>query len=85
LTTPALIIIGDNNPIVLPTWKDVLHMAGLVNSVSFAWDEIGLKVISVTALNAGGSVVDTWSIIDYFKVFIPMSLRVYEYTQTGTL
>jgi len=76
LTTPALIIIGDNNPIVLPTWKDVLHIAGLVNSVNFSWDEIGLKVISVTASNNGGSVVDTWSIIDYFKVFIPMSLRV---------
>jgi hypothetical protein len=54
LTIPDLIIIGDNHPMILPAGKDLRHMAGLVDSVNFAWDEIGTKAISVTASNIEG-------------------------------
>jgi hypothetical protein len=60
---------------ILPAGKDLRHMAGLVDSVDFEWDEIPTKAITVTASNDGGSVVDTWCIIVYCKVFSPMSLR----------
>jgi hypothetical protein len=46
-----LIIIGDNNPMILPAGKDLRHMAGLVDSVDFEWDEIPTKAITVTASN----------------------------------
>ena len=33
-----------------------------LDNIEFTWDEIGTKVITVTASNAGGSVVDTHTI-----------------------
>jgi hypothetical protein len=62
------------------TWEatgfpPVVHMGNTVDSVDFSWDEVGTQVITVTATNDGGSVVDTWSILVYFKVYMPMSLR----------
>ena len=40
----------------LPT---VVHVGDIADEVDFTWDEVGSKAITVTASNAGGSVMDT--------------------------
>ncbi len=46
------------------TWEassqtPVQHVGGAIDPVSFTWDEVGTKAITVTASNAGGEVVNT--------------------------
>jgi hypothetical protein len=46
------------------TWEaaglpSVVHVGGISDEVDFFWDDAGSKTITVTATNAGGSVVDT--------------------------
>jgi hypothetical protein len=46
------------------TWEatglsPMVHVGDTVDTIEFGWDEAGMKAITVTASNAGGSVVDT--------------------------
>jgi M6 family metalloprotease-like protein len=46
------------------TWEatglsPVVHIGEIVDGIEFTWEEIGTKVITVTASNAGGTVVNT--------------------------
>jgi hypothetical protein len=49
------------------TWEatdlpPVQHVGDITDNIGFAWDEVGTKAITVTASNAGGSVVATHTI-----------------------
>jgi M6 family metalloprotease-like protein len=62
------------------TWEvtgfpPIVHVGDITDSIHFNWEEPGFKTISVTASNEGGSVVDSWSIIVYLKVYMPIGLR----------
>jgi hypothetical protein len=46
-----------------------------VDTIDFTWDEVGTQAITVTASNDGGTVMDTWSIMVNFKLFLPVGLR----------
>jgi len=53
----------------------ITHTAAVSDTVIYNWDYPGLHQLSVSASNQVGSVVDTWSITIYVKVFVPISLR----------
>ncbi|OGN90183.1 MAG: hypothetical protein A2Y88_09415 [Chloroflexi bacterium RBG_13_48_10] len=62
------------------TWEatgftPLVHVGDTMDEIDFTWDEVGTQAITVTAYNDGGSVVDTWSIMFYFKMYMPIGLR----------
>ena len=53
----------------------ITHTAGVSDTLYYNWDYPGPHQLAVSASNPAGSVVDSWSITIYVKVFVPISLR----------
>jgi hypothetical protein len=53
----------------------ITDTAGLSDTLTISWNLPGVHEISVSATNQAGTVVDTWSITVYIRLFIPISMR----------
>jgi hypothetical protein len=51
------------------------HVAGINDTATFSWDHPGLRYLTVSASNIAGTVLDTWSIVIYVKVYLPLGLK----------
>ena len=53
----------------------ITHTNGVLDSATFQWDSPGPHTISVSATNQVGTVVATWLITIYIKVYLPIGMR----------
>jgi len=85
----AYTFISTGNPItatwpITYTWKatgqsDVIHTDGISDTVSFSWNTAGIKTITLTAANPGGTVFNTHviTITQGYKIYLPLIRRSY--------
>ncbi len=53
----------------------IIHTNGVLDILTLTWEKPGLHQLSVTATNIVGSMVGSWEIEVYVKIFIPIGLR----------
>lgn len=68
-TVPMTYVWTVNNEIL------IVNTSGVFDTATFHWEKPGVRLISVSASNLVGSVVDTWSITIYIRVYLPINMR----------